>query len=226
MDKYLMLINQLEKKISSLENKLKNIQSDVLEKKQLVVSLKSKNTIDDNRISVNNSKINYKNDIKNHYKKILKNFMITFLILFSLTAIILALPNLVTGTLTGLAVKLIASFGVWASLVGGTYIGVKNSEKKYFDSIDFESLTKDNKDLNTNINLRNMEIKTLTKKIEQLENLLDRIQNIIKEKRTELSEIESKRRTIVNDILSELVEQRIAETEHLSEKPKQMIINK
>ena len=153
--------------------------------------------------------------------------MTTFLILFSLTAFILSLPNLITGTLAGLVVKLVASFGVWAGLVGSFYIGVKNSDKKYFDSIDIESLTKENEDLNTNINLREIEIETLTKKIEQLENLLDRIKNIIESKRVELSEIKSKRRTIIDEILGDLIEQRIAEPEPLVQESKRIaLINK
>ena len=227
MDKYLMLINQLEKKISRLESKLKNVQNDISDKKKLVVSLKSKNVIDDNTISFNNLKIKNKKNIKNHNRKIMKAFMTTFLILFSLTAFILSLPNLITGTLAGLVVKLVASFGVWAGLVGSFYIGVKNSDKKYFDSIDIESLTKENEDLNTNINLREIEIETLTKKIEQLENLLDRIQNIIESKRVELSEIKSKRRTIIDEILGDLIEQRIAEPEPLVQESKRIaLINK
>lgn len=227
MDKYLMLINQLEKKISRLESKLKNVQNDISDKKKLVVSLKSKNVIDDNTISFNNLKIKDKKNIKNHNRKIMKAFMTTFLILFSLTAFILSLPNLITGTLAGLVVKLVASFGVWAGLVGSFYIGVKNSDKKYFDSIDIESLTKENEDLNTNINLREIEIETLTKKIEQLENLLDRIQNIIESKRVELSEIKSKRRTIIDEILGDLIEQRIAEPEPLVQESKRIaLINK
>lgn len=227
MDKYLMLINQLEKKISRLESKLKNVQNDISDKKKLVVSLKSKNVIDDNTISFNNLKIKDKKNIKNHNRKIMKAFMTTFLILFSLTAFILSLPNLITGTLAGLVVKLVASFGVWAGLVGSFYIGVKNSDKKYFDSIDIESLTKENEDLNTNINLREIEIETLTKKIEQLENLLDRIQNIIESKRVELSEIKSKRRTIIDEILGDLIEQRIAEPKPLVQESKRIaLINK
>lgn len=227
MDKYLMLINQLEKKISRLESKLKNVQNDISDKKKLVVSLKSKNVIDDNTISFNNLKIKDKKNIKNHNRKIMKAFMTTFLILFSLTAFILSLPNLITGTLAGLVVKLVASFGVWAGLVGSFYIGVKNSDKKYFDSIDIESLTKENEDLNTNINLREIEIETLTKKIEQLENLLDRIKNIIESKRVELSEIKSKRRTIIDEILGDLIEQRIAEPEPLVQESKRIaLINK
>ena len=227
MDKYLMLINQLEKKISRLESKLKNVQNDISDKKKLVVSLKSKNVIDDNTISFNNLKIKDKKNIKNHNRKIMKAFMTTFLILFSFTAFILSLPNLITGTLAGLVVKLVASFGVWAGLVGSFYIGVKNSDKKYFDSIDIESLTKENEDLNTNINLREIEIETLTKKIEQLENLLDRIQNIIESKRVELSEIKSKRRTIIDEILGDLIEQRIAEPEPLVQESKRIaLINK
>ena len=224
MDKYLMLINQLEKKISRLESKLKNVQNDISDKKKLVVSLKSKNVIDDNTISFNNLKIKDKKNIKNHNRKIMKAFMTTFLILFSLTAFILSLPNLITGTLAGLVVKLVASFGVWAGLVGSFYIGVKNSDKKYFDSIDIESLTKENEDLNTNINLREIEIETLTKKIEQLENLLDRIQNIIESKRVELSEIKSKRRTIIDEILGDLIEQRIAEPKPLVQESKRIAL--
>ena len=209
------------------ESKLKNVQNDISDKKKLVVSLKSKNVIDDNTISFNNLKIKDKKNIKNHNRKIMKAFMTTFLILFSLTAFILSLPNLITGTLAGLVVKLVASFGVWAGLVGSFYIGVKNSDKKYFDSIDIESLTKENEDLNTNINLREIEIETLTKKIEQLENLLDRIQNIIESKRVELSEIKSKRRTIIDEILGDLIEQRIAEPEPLVQESKRIaLINK
>lgn len=209
MDKYFILINQLKQELNKLQDKKNVVEKKLSDYKDNIRLLNSKNYIESTYIERNQNNLTDLNNVDNYYKEKKKKYLTTLIKFFAVLFGLTLLPNLLTGVVIGILMKFIVTLAISTSIVGGIYFITKKSEDKFFKGIDPDKLREEINNFKQSISLRQQEIEKLTKKVENLEKISSDLKQKIELKQNYLNQISQKREQIIEEILGELIEDRI-----------------
>ncbi len=224
MDKYLILITKLQTELASLNLELKNIEDEIKEKKLSISNLKSTIGVTNDQININKNKIRDRKSKKKYFKEKKLRFLKWFAIFSLILSACLILPGFLVGSIAGIITKIFISLGISTVLVGGAYAITTYDDLKYFNSIDVDELYHENYNLSEFAMSKAMEQKQIKSNVKELEEKRNELQENITSKTETLNNTCKVRNDIWNDIMGELIEQKINESETLGINSKQKVL--
>lgn len=224
MDKCLVLIDMLQKKLDSLLIEKNKIEKDIND-------LEIQGRRLENNIYVNGKYIEYNKmnieDIDKSEKKYHKYMKISLSIVFVLSFIInIFLNNFLTISFFNIVIDSFVSSGLFTLVVGVAEKCIINIKKENLNKYDRLKYNNDINKLSLNINKNREDLKNINIKLCQLRTKLQQRNNIIKDLESALKKYRNIRNEIVKEILENMIDKEIEQNPSLDIPSFQLVMKK